>query len=145
MQPKITAAQFQALQAEQMPFADLFGLSLEEIRTDGVLMRARYDDRFLRPGGTISGPVMMALADAAMYALVLSHIGMVELAVTTNLNINFLRKPSPGDVLAFAKLLKLGKRLAVGDVVLYSEDESPAKPVAHVTSSYSIPPITHST
>jgi len=68
-------------------------------------MRARYNDSFLRPGGTVAGPVMMGLADAAMYALVLAHAGPVELAVTTSLNINFLRKPSPGDVLAVARPL----------------------------------------
>lgn len=124
-----------------MPFANLFGLVAEEISSSGVTMRAKYDERFLRPGGTVSGPVMMALADASMYALVLSRVGPVELAVTTNLNINFLRKPQPGDVLAFARMLKLGKRLAVGDVILYSDGESPESAVAHVTSTYSIPPV----
>jgi uncharacterized protein (TIGR00369 family) len=140
MEPKITIEQYNTLQNEQMPFANIFGLELESITEAGVYMRARYDERFLRPGGTVSGPVMMALADASMYALVLSRIGAVELAVTTNLNINFLRKPLPGDVIAFARMLKLGKRLAVGDVILYSDGESAENAVAHVTSSYSIPP-----
>ncbi len=84
----------------------------------------------------------MALADAAMYAVVLSRVGPVELAVTTNLTINFLRKPAPGDVLAEARLLKLGKRLAVGEVLLYSASETRDKLVAHVASTYSIPPTT---
>ncbi len=101
-------------------------------------LRLRYSDRNLRPGGTISGPAMMALADYAMYAVVLAHIGPVALAVTTNLNINFLRKPEPADILAEAKLLKLGQRLAVGDVTMWQEGGK--GPVAHVTSTYSIPP-----
>ena len=92
----------------------------------------------LRPGGTVSGPTLMALADFAMYVVLLSRIGPVGLAVTVNLNINFLRKGHPGqDVLAAARLLKLGKRLAVGEVTMLS-GTSP-DPIAHVTSTYSIP------
>jgi uncharacterized protein (TIGR00369 family) len=93
----------------------------------------------LRPGGTVSGPTLMALADFAMYVVLLSAIGPIGLAVTTNLNINFLRKGQPGqDIMAAAKLLKLGSRLAVGEVRLLS-GTSP-DPIAHVTSTYSIPP-----
>jgi uncharacterized protein (TIGR00369 family) len=92
----------------------------------------------LRPGGTVSGPTLMALADCAMYVVLLSAIGPVGLAVTTNLNINFLRKGAPGhDILAAARILKLGKRLAVGEVNLLSGISS--DPIAHVTSTYSIP------
>jgi uncharacterized protein (TIGR00369 family) len=102
------------------------------------LLRQRYSERMLRPGGTVSGPTLMALADCAMYVVLLSAIGPIGLAVTTNLNINFLRKGQPGqDVLAAARLLKLGKRLAVGEVNLLS-GTSP-DPIAHVTSTYSIP------
>ncbi len=111
-------------------------------RADGetCLIRQRYHERMLRPGGTISGPTLMGLADCAMYVVLLSAIGPVALAVTTNLNINFLRKAPPGeDLLAAARLLKLGKRLAVGEVNLLSGN-SP-DPVAHVTSTYSIPNI----
>jgi uncharacterized protein (TIGR00369 family) len=107
---------------------------------DGVScrLRQRYSEQMLRPGRTISGPTLMALADFAMYVVLLSAIGPVGLAVTTNLNINFLRKGAPGhDVLAAAKLLKLGKRLAVGEVNLLS-GTSP-HPIAHVTATYSIP------
>jgi uncharacterized protein (TIGR00369 family) len=81
---------------------------------------------------------MMALADFAMYVAVLAAIGPVPLAVTINLNINFLRKPAPGDLVGEARLLKLGKRLATGEVTIYSHGET--EPVAHVTSTYSIPP-----
>jgi len=141
---KISVTQFNQLCEEQLPFAKAMGLELIEIKSTGVVMRAVYSEQFLRPGGTVSGPIMMALADAAMYALVLSRIGPVELAVTTNLAINFLRKPLPGDVLAEARMLKLGKRLAVGEVTLYSDGNSTGEcagdPVAHVTSTYSIPP-----
>ncbi|HET7885672.1 MAG TPA: PaaI family thioesterase [Bradyrhizobium sp.] len=101
-------------------------------------LRQRYSEKMLRPGGTVSGPTLMALADFAMYVVLLSAIGPIGLAVTTNLNINFLRKGAPGhDVLAQARLLKLGKRLAVGEVSLLSAGS--ADPVAHVTATYSIP------
>lgn len=103
-------------------------------------MRACYNESFLRPGGTIAGPVMMGLADAAMYALVLANVGQVELAVTTSLNINFLRKPAPGDMLGVARPLKLGKRLAIGEVAMYSAGATDIV-VAHATATYSIPPV----
>lgn len=100
--------------------------------------RFRVGKKHLRPGDTVSGPTLMALADVAMYAALLGEIGLVPLAVTTNLNINFLRKPAQRDVIGEAKLLKVGKRLAVGEVTLFSEGEP--DPVAHVTCTYSIPP-----
>ena len=143
---KITVDEFNQLCEERLPFAKAMGLRLEDITQSGVRMRAKYSDQFLRPGGTVSGPVLMALGDAAMYALVLSRIGPVELAVTTNLSINFLRKPQPGDVLAHARMLKLGKRLAVGEVYLFSDNAKDLtdieNAVAHVTATYSIPPQT---
>lgn len=101
-------------------------------------VRMHYDRRHLRPGGTISGPALMMLADTAMYMALLGMIGPVALAVTTSLNINFLRKPAQDDVIADCKLLKLGKRLAVGEVTMYSEGDT--QPVAHATLTYSIPP-----
>ncbi len=141
---KITIAEFHELSAQRLPFSDLLGLELQSIDETGIWMRARYNDNFLRPGGTVAGPVMMGLADAAVYALVLSRIGPVELAVTTSLNINFLRKPRAGDVLARATPLKFGKRLVVADVVLYSAGDNDNvdtdNPVAHATATYSIPP-----
>lgn len=98
----------------------------------------RFRETMLRPGGTVSGATLMVLADCAMYVVLLSAIGPVSLAVTTNLNINFLRKGAPGqDLLATAKLLKLGRRLAVGEVTLLSG--SSVDPIAHVTATYSIP------
>lgn len=134
---KITIDEFNEIADARLPFATLMGLKLESVTGEGVRMRAVYSEDFLRPGGTVSGPVMMTLADAAMYALVLSRIGPVELAVTTNLSINFLRKPKPADLIADARMLKLGKRLAIGEVSLYSEGDE--RIVAHTTATYSIP------
>lgn len=93
----------------------------------------------LRPGGTVSGPVMMAVADVAIYIAVLGAIGIVPLAVTTNLSINFLRKPEASrNIVAVGKLIKLGRSLAVGEVGIYSEGLEPM--VAHAVGTYSIPP-----
>jgi uncharacterized protein (TIGR00369 family) len=113
---------------------------VEEVGDRLARVRLLYHDRHLRPGETISGASLMALADLAMYVTVLAMIGPVALAVTTNLNINFLRKPAKVDVLAECRLLKLGKRLAVGEVTMRSEGDS--EPVAHATVTYSIPPRT---
>lgn len=92
----------------------------------------------LRPGGTVSGPVMMAVADVALYVAILGEIGIVPLTVTTSLNINFLRKPA-GDraILGECRLLKLGRTLAVGEVSIYSEGSD--EPVAHAVGTYAIP------
>src|SRR6267378_6623073 len=114
------------------------GLSIEALWDGGCRVRQAFREVSLRPGGTISGPTMMALADIAMYVALLAAIGPVPLAVTINLNINFLRKPAPRDLVAEARLLKLGKRLATGEVTICSDGET--EPVAHVTSTYSIPP-----
>jgi uncharacterized protein (TIGR00369 family) len=113
------------------------GLSIEQIWHGGAQVRQAYRADFIRPGGTISGPTMMALADFAMYVAVLASIGPVPLAVTTNLSINFLRKPGAVDLVAEARLMKLGKRLAVGQVAIRSTGA--VELVAHATSTYSIP------
>lgn len=136
--PKITVAEFQALIDAELPMVSLFNMSTERIGRGEAAMRMRCDERSVRPGGTVAGPALMALADVCMYAVVLGLIGRVELAVTTNLNINFLRKPALGDILAEGRILKLGKRLAVGEVLLRSEGSDEL--VAHVTGTYSIPP-----
>ena len=111
---------------------------VERVEDMYAQVRLPFHERLLRPGGTVSGPAMMTLADTAMYVALLAMIGPVALAVTTSLNINFLRKPAPGDVIARCRLLKLGKRLAVGEVTIYSEESD--EPVAHATVTYSIPP-----
>ena len=113
------------------------GLVIEQVAHSGARVRQSYNAQFVRPGGTISGPTMMALADFTMYVAVLATIGPVPLAVTTNLNINFLRKPAARDLIADCRLLKVGKRLAVGEVTVLSDGQDEA--VAHVTATYSIP------
>jgi uncharacterized protein (TIGR00369 family) len=135
----MTVAELNRFLATEFPevFHDGSGLSIEEVWHGGGRVRQAYQPQFIRPGGTISGPTMMALADFAMYVGVLAAIGPVPLAVTTNLNINFLRKPEARDLVAECRLLKLGRRLAVGEVNIYSDGV--AEPVAHVTSTYSIP------
>jgi uncharacterized protein (TIGR00369 family) len=112
---------------------------IEELWRGGCRLRRRYDKRVLRPGGTLSGATMMALGDFAMYLAVLSAIGWVPLAVTTNLTINFLRKPPARDLIAQARLLKLGRKLAVGEVAIHADGVEGM--VAHVTSTYSIAPV----
>lgn len=102
-----------------------------------ALVRLHADERHVRPGGTISGPTLFMLADLAAYAVILAHIGRVALAVTTNLNINFLRKPEPGPLNATATILKLGRRLVVTDISILDSGE---ELVAHATATYSIPP-----
>ncbi|GJE15559.1 PaaI family thioesterase [Methylobacterium marchantiae] len=111
---------------------------LEAVGPLTARMRLDYHERFLRPGGTISGPAMMALADYALYAAILASIGPVGLAVTTNLSFNFLRKPGPTGLIAEARLLKLGKRLAVGEARLTTPGSDDL--VCHATGTYSIPP-----
>src|SRR5438309_8283949 len=102
-------------------------VQIEALGGKSARARLTVARKHLRPGNTVSGPTLMALADVAMYAALLGEIGLVPLAVTTSLNINFLRKPAPKDVVGEARLLKVGKRLAVGEIALFSEGE--AEPV----------------
>lgn len=112
---------------------------IETLADEGLTVRMMIADQHLRPGGTVSGPSMFALADVAIYLAVLSRIGPVALAVTTNCSIDFLRKPAAGrDLLAEARLLKLGRSLAVGDVLIRSEGAPDL--VARAGLTYSIPP-----
>jgi acyl-coenzyme A thioesterase PaaI-like protein len=111
---------------------------VEEVGNASATIRHPVGVDELRPGGTVAGPVLMAVADVALYVAILGEIGIVPLAVTTSLNINFLRKPSADrDVVGVCKLIKVGKSLAVGEVTLYSQGL--AEPVAHVVGTYSIP------
>jgi len=111
---------------------------IEDVWHGGCRVRRAFSEKSLRPGGTISGPTMMGMTDFAMYVAILASIGPVPLAVTTSLNINFLRKPEQRDLVAEARLIKLGKRLAVGEVEIYSDGDD--EMVAHATATYSIPP-----
>jgi uncharacterized protein (TIGR00369 family) len=137
--PKLTRKELVELLRAEFPEAShaIGNYDIEDVWHGGCRVRRPFHDHSLRPGGTISGPVIMALADFTMYVAVLSAIGWVPLAVTTNLNINFLRKPGGRDLLAEARVIKLGKRLVVGEVALRSDGEDDL--VAHVTATYSVP------
>ncbi|PCI79768.1 MAG: thioesterase [SAR86 cluster bacterium] len=112
---------------------------IESFDEDSVTIRRTVTTEDLRPGGTVSGPTMMSLADCAIYIAILREIGLVALAVTTSLNFNFLRKPvASKDILGVCKMLKLGRTLAVAEVTIYSDGDD--RPVAHSVGTYSIPP-----
>lgn len=138
---KMSAEELAEFLAREFPQCGPERLRVESAGGGRARLRRIVDESDLRPGGTVSGPTLMALADNALYVALLAQIGPVALAVTTSLNINFLRKPESVDVIAEARLLKLGKRLAVGEVNLFSAGLS--EPVAHVTGTYSIPPRAH--
>ncbi|WP_370272890.1 PaaI family thioesterase [Pseudooceanicola nitratireducens] len=112
---------------------------VEEVRPMGVRVRLKVEEKHLRPGGTVSGPTMFALADVAVYLGVLGMIGPKGLAVTTNCSMDFMRKPAAAtDLVADCTILKLGRVLAVGDVMIRSDGQE--APVARATMTYSIPP-----
>ena len=134
----VTPDEFIALVEEGLPQTADAGLRVEQWQPGTIRLVMPIDHRHGRPGGTVSGPTLFALADLALYGAVLSRIGRVELAVTISMTINFLRRPTLTDLAADAKLLKLGKRLAYGEIHLYSIGEP--DPIAHVTGTYSIPP-----
>ncbi|MCU0908780.1 MAG: PaaI family thioesterase [Rhodobacteraceae bacterium] len=126
-----------AFLAEHFPQA--MGFAVDRVTPDGMVLRRAVSDGDLRAGGTVSGPTIFALADIAMYLAILSRIGPVALAVTTNASIDFLRKPAAGrDLTGHARILKLGARLAVGDVLVFSDGQD--APVARAGLTYSIPP-----
>ena len=110
---------------------------VESLDFDKTLVRLKYHDRHLRPGGTFSGPSIMSLGDLTVWIMVLARLGRVPSAVTTSLNANFLNRPGQVDLIAEGRLLKLGRRLAIGEVSIFSTGE--AQPVAHITATYSIP------
>lgn len=112
---------------------------VEAVTDQGLDLRLLVTEAHLRPGGTVSGPTMFALADVAVYLAILSRIGPKALSVTTNCSIDFMRKPAADrDVIGRARLLKLGKQLAIGDVLMFSEGLE--APVARASLTYSIPP-----
>ncbi len=133
---KVSIEAFNAIIGSELPSAADSGVYLQAIEPGKAEMVLPYNDHSIRPGGTIAGPFMMMLADVCMYAVVLSLLGEIKLAVTTSLNINFVRKPANSDLVARGNIIKLGKRLAVIEVSIYSDEEI----VAHATGTYSIPP-----
>ncbi len=136
MTPKMNIAEMQEFVDEVFPqmIGNFEVLAIEPYRTK---IRMKITDDDLRPGGTVSGPAMFAAVDCAFYMATLSMIGPEALTVTTNCAIDFMRKPAPCDLIADARVLKLGKVLSVGDVMLYSEGMD--EPVAHANLTYSIP------
>ncbi len=137
-QPKMNEVQLMDFMREVFQqVADDF--NVEEVKANEVTMRLKIAERHLRPGGTVSGPSMFALADVSAYIATLAMIGPQALAVTTNCSLDFMRKPKAGvDLIATAKLLKLGRQLSVSHVLVYSEGM--AEPVAQATMTYAIPP-----
>lgn len=136
--PMISAAEFDEIIRAELPWAHELGMRSDKIGRGTASLRLAFKPSMVRPGGVISGPTIMALADACMFAVAMSRIGKIKLAVTTSFNINFLHRASPCDLIADGRILKLGKRLVVMDVIVHSEGHS--EPVAHATGTYSIPP-----
>lgn len=135
---RITAAEFEAIVREKVPLVGQLGVEVVDLGEGRAKLRLPFAEGLLRPGGTITGPAIMGLADVAMYAAVMTLIGPVELAVTTHLNAAFLRRPAPTSLVGEGRVLKLGRRLAFGEVSVFSEGDP--EPVSHVTVTYSIPP-----
>jgi uncharacterized protein (TIGR00369 family) len=137
MATQLTAAEIADFLDEVFPQAK--GLFvIEDAGTQHARVRMPIDRSHLRPGDTVAGPAMFWLADCAFYVAVLASLGRgAREAVTTNMNINFLRRPSLADLIGEARILKLGRRLAVGDVTLRSEGDD--QPVAHATATYALP------
>ena len=135
---KMSANEIMSLLNNTFPQQAKF-FEIDELTVESLIVRHKIDESHLRPGGTISGPTMFSLADISLYILTMSRIGPVLLAVTTNCSMDFMRKPKAGsDLLAKTRLLKLGKNLCVGDVLIFSEGLE--KPVARASMTYSIPP-----
>ena len=141
MSARITREDLDAILADDAPFADHYGFVVEEIGAGAARCRLPFSDVSIRPGGTISGPAMFALADFTLWIAVMGDVGPVPLAVTTDMTIHFLSKPGNGeDLVAEAKLLKSGRRLCIGDVHIFGAHDPEKTPVAHVAGTYSVPP-----
>ena len=138
MELKMDARALEAFLAEEFPQVGN-DFAIESVTPDQLRVRLKVAERHLRPGGTVSGPSMFALADVTVYLAVLARLGPVALAVTTNCSIDFMRKPASGvDLLCDCRILKLGRALAVGDTLIYSDGDD--RPVARASLTYAIPP-----
>ncbi len=133
----LTAKQVETLIRGGLPAAAEQGVVVESVGENRARVRYRFETSMIRPGGTVSGPTLMSLADAAMYAAILANLDGQEMAVTQNLNINFLSKPGQADLIGDAEILRLGRRSAMLEVRLYSDGNDVM--VAHVTGTYAIP------
>ena len=135
---RISGEQFQELAWRGVPYIGQLGCIVERFEAGDVVVRLPYSDLLQRPGGTICGPALIALADITLYGVVMSLLGRVELAVTTSMTVHFLTRPAPKDVLAEGRILKLGRRLAVGEVMMRTDGDP--RPICQVTGTYAIPP-----
>jgi uncharacterized protein (TIGR00369 family) len=136
--PAMTPAELHKFLDEHFPQVADLDLRIEHLDDTTIRVRLPTSEKHLRPGGTVSGPTLVWLVDLSFYLLIMGRLGPVAMAVTTNLNINFMRKPEPVDLLGEGRLMKLGRSLAVGDFTIWSEGKK--DPVAHATVTYSIPP-----
>ena len=134
----LQAQEVQSLIRAWIPMAEEIDLRVETIEEGFSRIRIPFDDKNKRPGGSVSGPVLMAAGDTAMYAAILGSMGKVAMAVTSNLNINFMQRPGEVDIIAEGKILKLGKRIAYCEVDIFTSESKEL--VAHVTGSYALPP-----
>ena len=135
--PAMTPEDLHRFLDEHFPQAAHLDLQIEHLDDTTIRVRLPTKDQHLRPGGTISGPTLVWLADLSFYLLIMGRLGPVAAAVTTNLNINFMRKPEPADLLGEGRLMKLGRALAVGAFTIRSKGSD--EPVAHATLTYSLP------
>ena len=135
--PRVTVEEFDRIAQDGSGFLEIYDFVAEEICYGSARMRLRYRDYHVRAGGTMAGPSIMALADFAVFAALMGTVGPVRMAVTSSLNINFLRRPAAADMIGEARIVKTTKRLAFAEVDLFTVGEDP--PIAHVTSTYAIP------
>lgn len=136
---KATLAEFNEFCAAEADFLATYDFQVEQIDYAEATVRLPFDQKHVRPGPTVNGPAMMAIGDYAIWVAVVGAYGvMAKMAVTTSLNVNFLRAAGLNDLICEARVLKPGKRLAVGEGTVYAEGVD--GPVAHITATYSIPP-----
>ncbi len=140
MPSKLSRADLDAILAEDTPFADQHGFTVESLSEGAARCRLPFSDQSIRPGGTIAGPSMFALADFALWVAVMTRVGPQPLAVTTDMTIHFMAKPERGDLIGDARVIKTGKRLCVGEVSVFNADDPEEVPVSHVVGTYSVPP-----
>lgn len=133
----LTAAEVERIIHEGVPESVERGFVVEALTNDGAVTRYPFRQASLRPGGTVSGPTIVGLADAAMYAAVLGRLGDVRMAVTSELSVRFLRRPRAADLVARAEIVRLGSRQAVIEVRVYADGEG--DPVALVVGTYALP------
>lgn len=139
--PRITVAQFRGLWSPDMPFMRFYRLSVEHIGYGDAQVRLGFDAHHVRPGGSLSGPTIMTLADYTIWAVVLGMKGPdYHAAATSSLTVHFLRRAPAGDLLAEGRIIRLGRRLAVGEASVYADGSAGgADPVAHVTATFALP------